>query len=172
MHSKALLVQDFTNLAYIWHKHDRTHLFAIVMFFSFIFKFLKLKLDSEMAAPLEACQKQRAVIEFIVAEGETSLKIDNRLKNVYKNNTIDYSNVKRWVQRFKKSTENHEEVGKASIADKPRSGRPSTSVNPDNKACADELIRTDRLIAIEELTSKLDVNIGSAHSIVASLGYS
>ena len=26
---KALLVQDFTNLVYIWHKHDRTHLFAI-----------------------------------------------------------------------------------------------------------------------------------------------
>ena len=102
MHSKALLVQDFTNLVYIWHKHDRTHLFAIVICFSFIFKFLKLKLDLKMAAPLEARQKQRAVIEFLVAEGETSLKIHNRLKNVYKDNTIDYSNVKRWVQRFKK----------------------------------------------------------------------
>ena len=101
MHSKALLIQDFTNLVY-WHKHDRTHLFAIVICFSFIFRFLKLKLDLEMAAPFEARQKQRAVIEFLVAEGETSLKIHNRLKNVYKDNTIDYSNVKRWVQRFKK----------------------------------------------------------------------
>ena len=55
-----------------------------------------------MAAPLEACQKQRAVIEFLVAEGETPLRIHNWLKNVYKDNTIDYSNVKRWVQRFKK----------------------------------------------------------------------
>ena len=124
-----------------------------------------------MAAPLEARQKQRAVIEFLVAEGETPLRIHNRLKNVYMDNSIDYSNVKRWVQRFKKSTEDHEEVGKVSIADKPRSGRPSTSVNPDNKTYADELIRTDRRITVEELASKLDVSIGSAHSIVASLGY-
>ena len=125
-----------------------------------------------MAAFLEARQKQRALIEFLVAEGETPLRIHNRLKNVYKDNTIDYSNVKRWVQRFKKSTEDHEEVGKVSIADKPCSGRPSTSVNPDNKTYADELIRTDRRITVEELASKLDVSIGSAHSIVASLGYS
>ena len=68
----------------------------------FFFKFLKLKLDLEMAAPLEARQKQRTVIKFLVAEGETSLKIHNRLKNVYKDNTIDSSNVKRWVQQFRK----------------------------------------------------------------------
>ena len=111
-----------------------------------------------MAAPLEARQKQRAVIEFLVAEGETFLRIHNQLKNVYKENNIDYSNVKRWVQRFKKSTEDHEEVGKVSITNKPRSGCPSTSVNPD-KTYADELIRTDRRITVEELASKLDVSI-------------
>ena len=88
MHSKALLVQDFTNLVYIWHKHDRTHLFAIVICFSFIFRFLKPKLDLEMAAHLEAPQKQRGVIEFLVAEGETSPKIYSWLKNGYKDNTI------------------------------------------------------------------------------------
>ena len=59
-----------------------------------------------------------------------------------------------------------------SIVVKPRSGCPSTSVNPDNKTYADKLIRTDRCITVEELASKLDVNIGSAHSILASLGYS
>ena len=100
----------------------------------FLFRFLKL--DLEMAAPLEARQKQRAVIEFLIAEGETPLRIHNRLKNVYKDNTIDNSNPKRCVQQFKESTEDHEEVGKASIADKPHSGRPSTSVNPNNKTCA------------------------------------
>ena len=63
-------------------------------------------------------------------------------------------------------------MGKPSITGKPRSGRPSTFVNPDNKTYADELIRTDGGITVEELASKLDVSIGSAHSIVASLGYS
>ena len=68
MHLEALLVQDFTNLVFIWYKHDRTHLFVIVICFSFIFKFLKLKLDLETAAFLEARQKQRAVIELLVTE--------------------------------------------------------------------------------------------------------
>ena len=60
MHSKAMLAQDLTNLVCIWHKRDRTHLFAIVICFSLIFRFLKLKLDLEMAAPLKARQKQNA----------------------------------------------------------------------------------------------------------------
>ena len=51
-----------------------------------------------MAAPFEARQKQRAVIEFLVAEGETSLMINNRLKNVYKDNTIDYSSGSQTVR--------------------------------------------------------------------------
>ena len=102
MHSKALLVQDFTNLVYIWHKHGRAHHFAVVIYFSFIFRFLKLKLGLEMAAPLEACQKQRAVIEFLLAEEETPPRIHIRLKNVHKDNTIDYSNVKRRIQQLKK----------------------------------------------------------------------
>ena len=72
MHSKALLVQDFTSLVYIWHKHDRTHLFAIVICFFLFSDFLKLKLDLEIGAPLDARQKQRAEIEFLVAEEETS----------------------------------------------------------------------------------------------------
>ena len=124
-----------------------------------------------MAVPFEASQKQRAVIQFLVEEGETHLRIHNWLKNVYKDNTIDNSNVKRRVKRFKKRTEDHEGVDKASIANKPHSGRLSTSVNPDNKTYADELIRNDRRITVKELVSKLDVSIGSAHSIVASLGY-
>ena len=76
MRSSALLVHDFTNLVYIWHKHDRTHVFAIVICFSFIFGFLKLLLVFYIAAPLEARQKQRAVIEFLVAEEETPLRIE------------------------------------------------------------------------------------------------
>ena len=60
MHSKAMLMQDFTNLVCIWHKRDRTHRFAILICFSLIFRFLKLKLDLEMAAPLKARQKLNA----------------------------------------------------------------------------------------------------------------
>ena len=98
MHSSALLEQDFANLVYIWHKHDRAHLFVIVTCFSFIFRFLNLNPVFQMAALLEARKKKRAVIEFLVAEEETPLRIHKRLKNVYKNNTKDCSNVQTWVQ--------------------------------------------------------------------------
>ena len=76
----------------------------------------------KMAALQEVHQKQRAVIEFLVAEGETPLNIHKRLQNVYGDCAIDYSTVKRWVRWVKES----EEVGKASVVDFPRSGRPAT----------------------------------------------
>ena len=41
---------------------------------------------------------------------------------MYGDCAIDYSDVKRWVKRVKDS----EEVGKASVVDLPRSGRPAT----------------------------------------------
>ena len=92
-----------------------------------------------MAAPMELRQKQRAVIEFLVAEGESPVNIHRRLQNVYRDYTLDYSNVCRQVRRLK-----DEQVGDASIADKPHTGRPSSLVNPANEAKADALIREDR----------------------------
>ena len=78
-----------------------------------------------MADPLELRQKQRAVIEFLVVEGKTPVNIHRRLQNVCTENTFDYSNVRRWGCRL-----NDEKVGTAHVANKPRSGRPSSSVNP------------------------------------------
>ena len=78
-----------------------------------------------MAAPLELHQKQRAVIDFFVTDGETPVNIHRQLQNVCKENTLDYSNVHRWVCRL-----NDEKVGTVSVADKPHSGYSSSSVNP------------------------------------------
>ena len=120
-----------------------------------------------MAAPLEFRQKQRAVIEFLVAEGETPVNIHRRLQNVFEDNTLDYSNVCRWVRRL-----NDEKVETVSVTDKPRSGRPSSSVNPASKAKADALIREDRRITLDELAENLAMSHGSAYNIVESLGFS
>ena len=90
MHSKAMLVQNFTNLVCIWHKRDRTHLFAIVMCFSLIFRFLKLKLDLEMAAPLKArkskimatvfLDSQDVILVDFLPKGETTISEVYRLR--------------------------------------------------------------------------------------------
>ncbi|CAI9716885.1 Hypothetical predicted protein [Octopus vulgaris] len=82
-------------------------------------------------------------------------------------NTLDYSNVCRWVRRLK-----DEKVETVSVADKPRSGRPSASVNPANKTKADALIREGRRLTLDELAENLEVSHGSAYNIVESLGFS
>ncbi|CAI9737661.1 Hypothetical predicted protein [Octopus vulgaris] len=72
-----------------------------------------------------------------------------------------------WVHRLK-----DENVGTVSVANKLRSGRPSSSVNPANKAKADALIREDRCITLDELAENFEVSHGSAYNIVKSLGFS
>ncbi|XP_014791283.1 uncharacterized protein LOC106884420 [Octopus bimaculoides] len=105
--------------------------------------------------------------EFLVAEGEIPVNIHRRLQNVFEDNTLDYSNVCRWVRRLK-----DENVGTVSVADKPRFGRPSASVNPANNAKPDALIREDRCISLNELEENLEVSHGSAYNIVELLGFS
>ncbi|GJQ80241.1 hypothetical protein Trydic_g23814 [Trypoxylus dichotomus] len=43
--------------------------------------------------------RQRSVIEFFNAEGETPIRIHERLKNKYGDATEDVSSVRRWVRR-------------------------------------------------------------------------
>ena len=61
--------------------------------------------------------RQRSVIEFLTAEGETPIRIHERLKNVYGDATVDVSTVRRWVRRC------NEAEGQTTLADEKRSGR-------------------------------------------------
>ena len=90
------------------------------------------------------------------------MNIHRRLRNEFEENTLDQSNVRRWVCRL-----NDDKVGTASTADKPLSGRPSSSVNPANKAKADALIREDRRTTLDELSKNLGVSHESAYKVVA-----
>ena len=87
-----------------------------------------------MAAPLEIRMKQRAVVEFLVAERETLVNIHKRLQRVDHDEALGDSNVRRWASRFAKDSDESQQSGYASLKDKSRTDRPSTSVNPDNKA--------------------------------------
>ena len=64
------------------------------------------------------------------------------------------------------NSEDEKEVGTAGLADKSCAGRPSASVNPDNKTKADVLMRADRRITLDELASELGVSHGNYHNIV------
>ena len=97
--------------------------------------------------------KQRAVVEFLAAERETPVNIPKRLQRVYHDEALDDSNVRRWASRFAKDSDESQQYGYASLKDKSRRGRPSTSVNPDNKANAEKFIEEDRRITLDELAS-------------------
>lgn len=108
-------------------------------------------------------QKQRAVIEFLTKEGCRPSDIHRRLQNVYGDDTIDKSNVHRWMKKFKE--------GETSIEDKPRSGRPSTATTDTNRQRVDELIRADRRVTIRELAAQLDCGHNAIQKMVEDLGY-
>ena len=111
--------------------------------------------------------KQRAVIEFLVAEKESVGNICKRLCTVYGSCAVDRSNVGRWVQRVKASGS-----GKTELHDRPRSGRPATATNPDMLQRADGIINADRRITSRQLAVQLSVSYGRAMAIIDALGYS
>jgi len=85
---------------------------------------------------LSSRYKQRIVIEFLTAENCAPKVIHSRLKNVYGDETIDISNVRRWVRSAKVV-----EKGQLVVTDKKRPGRPKTAVTEVNTEKVEQLIR-------------------------------
>ena len=123
-----------------------------------------LELAFKMASVTEVRSKQRAVIEFLLAENQCITYIHRRLQNVYGDLALDKSTVSRWARRLSSSQ------GRADLSDLPRVGRPHTAVTPAMLECTDTIIRGDRRITIKHLAALLDV--GSADKLVHQLEYS
>ena len=116
-----------------------------------------------MASDMEVCLKQRCVIEFLHVEKITPNDIHRRLLNVYGDQTVDVSTVRRWVERFSS--------GESDVKDKPPSGRPCTAVTPRNEERLDQLIRANRQITTRELCTELNIGFNALETIVATLEY-
>lgn len=119
-----------------------------------------------MASVSDIRHKQRAVIEFLVAEKETVGNIHKRLCKVYGTSAVDRSTVGRWARRVAAS-----EGGAAELQDLQRAGRPPMAVTPDMLQRADVVIRADRRITTRQLVLKLSVSKGSVDAIINALGY-
>jgi hypothetical protein len=117
----------------------------------------------KMASDLEVRMKQRCVIEFLHAEKIAPNDIDRCLLNVYGDQTVDVSTVRRWVARFSS--------GDSDAKDKPRSGRPCAAVTPRNKEHLDQLICTNRQITTRELCMELNISCNALEAMVATLEY-
>ena len=134
-----------------------------------------------MAAFMDVRQRQRAVIEFLVLEGETASNIHRRLENIYKREALALSSVYRWVERVSQphvvdnSGDYHPNAAQdnpsnmtITLSDKPRTGRPA-SVNTVTQGKVEGLILTDRRISLDDIARTLEISPGSSHSLVKSL---
>jgi transposase len=110
--------------------------------------------------------KQRAVIEFLLAENESITNIHRRLTNVCGDMAVDKSNVSRWAKRLASSEQGH-----GNVSDLPGSGRPSTAVTPATMQRADSHIRNVRGITTRELATILGTGKGSVVKVTNQSGY-
>lgn len=100
----------------------------------------------------------RAVIKFLRLEGSSAKEIYDRLAAVYGPSVPSFSTVTRWFNEFQR--------GRQSLEDEPRSGRPSTAVNPDLIETVEKLIKEDRRIKVAQVATLTGVSIGSIETII------
>ena len=117
----------------------------------------------ETKSSMEVRLKQRAVIEFLVAEGCEPKEIHARLKNVYGDETIDISNVRRWVVNAKKVNS-----GSLKISDLSRSGRPKTAVTDGNVQKIDDLIHENRRITQHKIARIVGISKERVNHIISN----
>lgn len=108
--------------------------------------------------------KQRAVIEFLSAEGCSATAIHFRMKAVYGNSCVDRSTVARWAKTLKDL-----DPCESSVLDHPRSGRPLSASDPEHQTQVDELIRSNRRIKQKDISNKVGISQDRVHHILTNL---
>ncbi|GBN80262.1 hypothetical protein AVEN_269683-1 [Araneus ventricosus] len=107
---------------------------------------------------------QRAVIQFLRAEGELDSQIYRRMKEVYGEQCLARCTIFRWCQRY--------EAGRVNIKDLPRPEQVHVVTNSAMISAVDELIRQNRRITTREIAVELSISKGTVHHIIhKKLGY-
>ena len=102
--------------------------------------------------------EQRAAVKFCFLLGETAGGAVVMLETAYKKAAVGKTQVYEWFSRFRD--------GELSLADRPRSGRPSTSQTDENvRIC--ELILEDHRRTIDELVDLSGVSWSSCQWILS-----
>jgi hypothetical protein len=119
--------------------------------------------SEKMASDMEVRMKQRCVIEFLHAEKIAPNDIHRCLLNVYGDQTVDVSTVRRWVELFIS--------GYSDMKGKPCSGQPCTAVTPRTEERLDQLICADWRITTRELCVEVNSSFSVLEMMVATLEY-
>ncbi|GBM08337.1 hypothetical protein AVEN_108345-1 [Araneus ventricosus] len=107
---------------------------------------------------------QRAVTQFLRAEGENASQIYRRMKEVYGEQCLARCSIFQWCPRH--------EAGCVNIKDLPRPGLAHVVANSATISAVDELIRQNRRITTREIAVELSISKGIVHHIIhKKLGY-
>lgn len=105
----------------------------------------------------------RVVIKYLHLKGLSPLNIHGDMVATLGNSAPSYATVKRWVAEFK--------MGRESVKDDPRVGRPSTATSDDNIARVNDIIMNDRRLTVRYIAKQVDMSHERVQNILtAKLG--
>lgn len=93
--------------------------------------------------------EHRAVIKFLTKEGVAPKEIKQRLDNVYTSSSPSYATVKRWAALFR--------MGRESLDDDERSGRPVTATTDENVDLVEAEVNGDRRLKAKEIAARVGI---------------
>ena len=91
----------------------------------------------------------RAVIKFLTKEGLAPAAIKQSLDGVYGEVSPSYSTVKEWAKQFR--------LGRESVEDELRQGRPVEVVTEENIRLIEEQLLCDRRQTLKEISVRLEI---------------
>ncbi|GBM95116.1 hypothetical protein AVEN_104697-1 [Araneus ventricosus] len=100
---------------------------------------------------------QRAVIQFLRAEGDHGSQIYRIMKKVYGGQCLARTIFRRCLRY---------EAGRVNIKDLPRPGQAHFVTNSATIPAVDELIRQNRRITTREIVVELSISKGTVHHII------
>ena len=102
--------------------------------------------------------RHRAVIEFLTLENIQPQQIHNRMVVVYGEDAPSYATVKRSAAAFRR--------GRTSLADDPRSGRPSDAVCEENCDAVENIVLQNRRVNVHQIAETVGISTGSVSTIL------
>jgi transposase len=102
--------------------------------------------------------EQRYCIKFCQKLGDTQSETICKIQQAFGNDAMGVTQIKEWYNRFKK--------GRTSVDSGQRTGRPSTSRNPDVINKVRSLIMEDRQLTVREIANNIGISDGSVHTIL------
>jgi len=91
----------------------------------------------------------RAVIKFLSKEGLAPAATKQCVDDVYDEASLSYSTVKELSKQFL--------LGRESVEDEPREGRPMEVVTEENIRCVEEELLRDRRLTLKEISARLGI---------------